>query len=109
MATNSDGHSSAGAPIAVVRQRAATARHTYQATGTTSAKRRLKKLSGTPARLQRWVNHGLAKRLVQYAKDTQAALVLEDLTHIRDRITVRKWQRARHHNGSFRQLRDFIT
>ena len=109
IATDSDGHSYTGAPIDVVRQRAATARQTYQATGTKAAKRRLKAMAGRQARFQHWINHGLAKRLVQYAKDTKAALVLEDLTHIRDRITVRKRQGARHHNWSFRQLREFIT
>ena len=109
IATDSDGHSSPGAAMEAVRQRTARARQTFQATGTTSAKRRLKKMAGTQARFQRWVNHGLAKRLVQYAKDTKAALVLEDLTHIRDRITVRKRQRAKHHHWSFRQLRDLLT
>ena len=66
-------------------------------------------MAGTQARCQHWVNHGLAQRLVQYAKDTKAALVLEDLTHIRDRITVRRRQRARLQNWSFRQLRAFLT
>ena len=109
LATDSDGQRYTGAEMEAVRQRTARARQTYQATGTTSAKRRLKKMAGTQARFQRWINHGLAKRLVQYAKDTQAALVLEDLTHMRNRITVRKRQRAKHHNWSFRQLRDFLT
>ena len=109
IATDSDGHHATGAAIEAVRQRTALARQTYQATGTQSAKRRLKHMAGRQARFQRWVNHGLAKRLVQYAKDTHAALVLEDLTHIRDRMTVRKRQRARQSNWSFRQLREFIT
>ena len=43
------------------------------------------------------------------AKDTKAALSLEDLTGIRDRITVRKGQRNKHHAWSFRQLRTFIV
>jgi putative transposase len=68
-----------------------------------------KALAGQQARFQRWVNHGIAKRLVQLAKDTKAALVLEDLTHIRRRMTVRKGQRARQHNWSFGQLRAFIA
>jgi putative transposase len=89
LATDSDGHSYTGAPIERVRQRCATHRQTYQATHTKSAKRRLKKLAGKQGRFQRWVNHTLSKRLVAYAKDTKAALVLEDLTGIRDRMTVR--------------------
>jgi putative transposase len=106
--TDSDGHTSPGETIEHTRQRRQTARDTYQARGTKSAKRRLKKMAGKQQRFQRWVNHGLAKRLVQYAKDTKAILVLEDLTHIRRRITVRKRQRAKHANWSFRQLRDFV-
>src|SRR5262249_4660674 len=83
IATDSDRNSYTEEPIERVRQRHSTARQTYQATHTKSAKRRLKKLSGRQARFQRWANHGLAKRLVAYAKDTKAALVLEDLTNIR--------------------------
>jgi IS605 OrfB family transposase len=109
IATDSDGVPYTGEAIETVRQRHHIARQTYQATGTKSAKRRLKKLAGTQARFQRWVNHGLAKRLVQVAKDTKAALSLEDLTGIRDRMTVRRRQRAKQHNWSFRQLRTFIS
>lgn len=109
LATDSDGNSYTGADVEAVRQRTATARQTYQATGTKSAKRRLKLMAGTQARFQRDVNHTLSKRLVAYAKDTKAALVLEELTHIRDRMTVRKKQRSRQHNWSFRQLREFLT
>ncbi|MCG8347099.1 MAG: transposase [Chloroflexales bacterium] len=36
-------------------------------------------------------------------------LALEDLTHIRQRATVRRSQRARRHNWSFGQLRAFIS
>jgi IS605 OrfB family transposase len=69
----------------------------------------LKKLAGKQARFQRAVNHTISKTLVAYAKDTKAALVLEELTHIRDRITVRKRQRSKQHNWSFRQLRAFLV
>ena len=47
IATDSDGNSYTGDPIEVVRQRSATARQSYQATHTRSAKRRLKKMAGT--------------------------------------------------------------
>jgi IS605 OrfB family transposase len=109
LATDSDGHPYTGEEVERVRQRDHTARQTYQKTGTKSAKRRLKQMSGRQRRFQRWVNHGIAKRLVQLAKDTKAAIVLEDLTHIRARLTVRKRQRARQHNWSFGQLRQFVT
>jgi putative transposase len=109
IATDSDGNSYTGDAIEVVRQRTSTARQTYQSTHTKSAKRRLKKMAGRQARFQRAVNHSLSKRLVAYAKDTKAALVLEELTHIRDRLTVRRAQRSKQHNWSFRQLRAFLV
>lgn len=87
LATDSDGKTYTGDAVEAKRKRSHTARQTYQATGSKSAKRRLKKMSGKQSRFQRWVNHGIAKRLVQYAKDTKAAIVLEDLTHIRARMT----------------------
>ena len=108
LATDSDGHSYTGAEGESVRQRCTTHRQTYQRTGTKAAKRRLKKLAGKESRFRRWTNHTIAKRLVAYAKDTKAALVLEELTHIRDRMTVRKGQRSKQHSWSFRQLRTFI-
>ena len=109
LATDSDGNTYTGEAVEVVRQRSTTHRQTYQRTGTKSATRRLKAMAGHQARFQRWVNHGIAKRLVQLAKDTKAALVLENLTHIRDRMTVRKRQRAKQHNWSFGQLRAFLA
>ena len=109
LSTDSDGHSYTGEDVEVVRQRSMTHRETYQRTGTKRAKRRLKAMAGQQGRFQRWVNHGIAKSLVQLAKDTKAALVLEDLTYIRDRMTVRKRQRAKQHNWSFGQLRAFLA
>jgi putative transposase len=100
LATDSDGNSYTGDDVEVVRSRSATARKTYQSTHTKSAKRRLKQMAGAQARFQRATNHTLSKRLVAYAKDTKAALVLEELTHMRDRITVRKPQRSKQHNWS---------
>jgi IS605 OrfB family transposase len=108
IATDSDGNTYTGDALERIRQRHHRARQTYQSTGTKSAKRRLKTLAGRQARFQRWANHGLARRLVQYAKDTKAALVLEDLTGIRDRMTVRVRQQAKQDNWSFRQLRTFL-
>lgn len=108
LAVDSDGNSYTGTAVEAVRQRCATARQTYQATGTKAAKRRLKRMAGKEARFRRWVNHTISKQLVAYAKDTKAALGLEDLTHIRGRITVRKGQRSKHHSWSFRQLRELI-
>ena len=109
LATDSDSNTYTGDAVEAVRQRCTTHRQTFQRTGSKSAKRRLKAMAGRQGRFQRWVNHGIAKRLVQLAKDTKAVLVLEDLTHIRRRMTVRKGQRAKQHNWSFGQLRAFVT
>jgi putative transposase len=109
LATDSDGNSYTGTPVEVVRQRCNTARQTYQSTQTKSAKRRLKQMARNESRFRRDVNHVISKQLVAHAKDTQAALSLEDLTGIRDRMTVRKGQRNKQHGWSFRQLRAFIA
>lgn len=109
LAADSDGNSYTGAVVEVVRQRCARARQTYQATGTRSAKRRLKKLAKQESRFRRDTNHVISKQLVAHAQDTHAALSLEDLTGIRDRTTVRKSQRNKHSGWSFRQLREFIA
>lgn len=53
-------------------------------------------------------NHRIAKQLVTHAQDTRRGLALEDLTGIRDRITIRRAQRRRHHSWAFHQLRHFI-
>lgn len=43
------------------------------------------------------------------AKDTGRGIAIEDLTHIRERTTVRKPQRRAHHSWAFAQLRSFLT
>jgi IS605 OrfB family transposase len=109
LATDSDGNSYTGTPVEVMRQRCGRARQTYQSTHTKSAKRRLQKMARHESRFRRDVNHVISKQLVAHAKDTQAALSLEDLTGIRDRMTVRKDQRNKQHGWSFRQLQAFIV
>lgn len=84
-------------------------RSSLQRCGSKSAKRRLKKISGKEAKFRKNVNHCISKELVAEAKGTESSIALEDLTHIRERTTVRKQQRARHHNWSFRQLRTFVS
>ena len=90
-------------------------RDILQSVGTRSAKRALQRLSGKQARFQRDVNHTISKRIVSKAKARNSAIVLEDLSGIRERTTAgRKQQRARRatnrrlSNWSFYQLRQFI-
>ena len=109
IAVDSEGWRYSGDTVERVRQRCAAHRRTFQATGTKAAKRRLKKLAGRESRFRRAVNHVIAKQLVARAKDTKAALALEDLTGIGDRTTVRKSQRNKHKSWSFRQLGAFIV
>jgi IS605 OrfB family transposase len=109
LATDSDGKRYSGEAIERVRQRCMTHRQTYQARGTPSAKHRLKRMAGTQTRFQRHTNHTIANQIVAKAKDTKAVLVLEDLTGIRDRMTVRKRQRSKQHNWSFGHLRHCLT
>ncbi|MGP8322409.1 MAG: RNA-guided endonuclease InsQ/TnpB family protein [Methanosarcinaceae archaeon] len=108
LATDSDGTVFSGEQIDNTRERYATLRGGLQSTGTKSAKRHLKKLSGKEQRFHRDVNHCISKEIVTTAKDTGRAIALEDLTGIRDQITVRKEQRSRHHSWGFYQLRQFI-
>lgn len=108
IATDSDGEVFSGAEIEQTRQWYAGRRATLQNVGTKSAKRRLKKLSGKQRRFQKNTNHRIAKTLVAKAKGTKRAIALEELTGIREQVTVRKSQRGRHSNWAFGHLRQCI-
>ena len=111
LATDSDGEQYNGEQGDRVRQRYQRRRDALQSVRTKSAKRRLQSISGKQRRFQSNTNHRIAKQLVAKAKDTQRALALEDLTHIRKRTekTVRKSLRAKQSNWSFFQLRTYIS
>jgi putative transposase len=83
-------------------------RRNLQRKNTRAAKRKLRSLKGRQARFQRDLNHQISKRVVAKALDTQRGVALENLKGIRQRITVRRRQRARHANWSFAQLRQMI-
>ncbi len=106
--TDSDGDTFSGASVEQVRQWYSGRRRVLQSVGTKSAKRRLKQLSGREAKFKKDTNHKISKQIVQKAKDTKRAIVLEDLTNIRKRTTVRKEQRSKHGSWAFRELRMFI-
>ncbi len=109
LATDSDGNAYGGEPVEKVRRRRHKARRSFQKTGTKSAMRRLKKLSGKEANFRRNHNHVISKAIVVLAKDTARGIGLEDLTHIRDRTTVRRKDRAKHSGWAFAQLQGFIA
>ncbi|MGD9157190.1 MAG: transposase [Desulfobacteraceae bacterium] len=108
VAVDSDGEVFSGSVVKSVRHRHRRLRKRLQAKGTKSAKRRLKKLSGKERRFSIDVNHCISKHIVQKAQRTGRGIAVEDLKHIRKRVTARRSGRAILHNWAFAQLRSFI-
>lgn len=108
LATDSDGTAYSGKAVRAVRRRNQRLRAKLQRIGTKSAKRLLKKRRRKEARFARDVNHCISKQLVREAKDTRRGIKLEDLSGIRDRVTVKKAQRPDLHSWAFHQLRTFV-
>jgi putative transposase len=108
LATDSDGAAYSGKAVRAVRRRNLQLRRRLQAKGTKSAKRRLKHRRRKESRYARDVNHCISKKLVGTAKGTGRGIKLEDLSGIRDRMTVKKAQRSDLHSWAFHQLRRFV-
>ena len=108
LTVDSDDETHSGEVVRKVRGKAAKLRSALQSCGTRSAKKHLKKLAGTERRSQRDTNHCISKHIVEKAKDTNRAIVLEDLEGIRSRKAVTKARRRDLHAWSFFQLRSFI-
>ena len=108
IATDSDGNVYSGSKVKNIRFRHRRLRTALQKAGTKSAKRHLRKLSGKEARFARDTNHVVSKAIVATAKGTCRGIAIEDLSGIRDRITVKRSQRAGLHSWSFFQLRQFL-
>lgn len=85
-------------------------RRKLQAKGTRSAKRHLKKLSGKLLRQRRDHDHVLSKRIVQHVP-LGSTIVLENLTHIRSRATMKKHTEMQHrlHSWSYAQFQSFLV
>lgn len=109
IAVTSDGTFHQGKTVKGVRYRHRKLRAKLQRKQTRSAKRKLKRLSGKERRFATNVNHVVSKQIVKTAHDTSRGIALEDLTHIRERVTAKRGQRAILHSWSFAQLRAFIT
>jgi putative transposase len=109
LATDSDGESFSGATVKKARNRYHTRRQRLQKVNTKNAKRRLRKNAGQERRFQKDVNHCISKALVKKAVDLCKAIALEDLSGIRERVTVRHEQRYERHSWAFFQLRQFLT
>ena len=114
IATTSDGKIYSGSKVKNIRRRYFRLRQRLQAKGTKSAKRKLKQRRRKESRFATDVNHCISKKLVEVAKGTQRAIVLEDLKGIRERVkkgtrkTVCKTMRQALSSWSFYQLRQFI-
>ncbi len=108
LAVDSMGESFSGETVEQVRKRYHKLRKVLQKRGTKSAKRHLKKLSKKEADFKKNTNHNISKRLVAKAKDTNAAIALEDLYGIGSRTTINKAQRAKHKGWAFYQLQSYI-
>ncbi len=109
IATTSDGEIMAGRALNRIRVRERTLRTKLQKKNTPSAKRRLKKRRRKEARRAKDINHKIAKHVVAEAERTGRGIALEDLTGIRERVRLRKPQRATHASWSFAQLGSFIA
>ena len=109
VATDSTGEQFTGAHVRLIRSRFVARRAALQRVGTRSAKRRLQKMSGRERRYMKDVNHCISKALVHKAVVSRKALALENLTGIREEITVRREHRYERHSWAFFQLRLFLT
>ena len=109
VATDSEGERFTGAEVRAKRTCYVARRAALQRVGTRSAKRRLKQMSGRERRYMKDVNHRIAKTLVRKAVKSRKALALEELTGIRESVTVRREHRYERHAWAFYQLRLFLT
>jgi putative transposase len=109
IATTSDGEIMAGRELNRVRVRERGLRTKLQKKNTPSAKRRLKKRRRKEARRAKDINHKIAKHVVAEAERTGRGIALEELTGIRERVRLRKPQRATHSSWAFYQLGEFIA
>ncbi|WP_328989529.1 transposase [Kribbella sp. NBC_01245] len=108
IATTSTGHRAAGRGLNRYRQRQLRLRRKLQAKGTPSAKRRLKHRRRKEQRHAANINHIISKKIVTEAERTSAGIALENLGGIRQRVRLRKPQRATLHSWAFHQLGTFI-
>ena len=108
IATTSDGARYAGRGVNRYRKRQLRLRAKPQAKNTKGAKKVLKRQRRKEARFAADVNHGIAKKIVAEAQRTGRGIALEEPTGIRDRVRLRKPQRATLHSWTFHQLGTFI-
>ena len=109
LATTSDGDNYSGRRLDRYRRWQARKKAEIQATRTRSAKQLLKKRARRESRHAAHTNHTISKTVVAVAQRTERGIALEQLHGIRERVTVRRDQRARRSSWPFRQLGEFIA
>jgi IS605 OrfB family transposase len=109
LATDSEGERFTGEIVHLIRKRYHLRRQRLQKCGTRNAKRRIRQIGQREARFQKNTNHCISKKLVQKAAVSRKAIALEDLSGIRERITVRREHRYEQHSWAFFQLRQYIV
>ncbi len=108
ISTLSDGTSFGSESLNKVRDKYFKVRRSIQSKGTRGSRKLLKRLKGREQRFATITNHTISKQIVKKAKSESKGIAIEDLTHIRERTTVRKAQRRKHHSWAFAQLRSFL-
>ena len=108
VAVDSEGNTYSGTHLNNIRARYTNLRAKLQSIGTKSAKRLLVKRNRKESNFAKTLNHTIARRIVDRAKTLGLGIALEDLSGIRQRVTVKKAQRRVHHSWSFYDLRTKI-
>lgn len=110
IATDSDGNQHSGKAVDDVRRKHNLQRKRLQRKNTKGAKKKLKRIAGKEARFRKHQNHVISKAIVKKAKDTGRGIAVEDLSGIRDRLSVwAKDARNKLSGWSFAQLVGFLT
>ncbi|MFD6820105.1 MULTISPECIES: RNA-guided endonuclease InsQ/TnpB family protein [unclassified Streptomyces] len=109
LATTSDGVNYQGRRLGRYRRRHARKRAELQAKGTRSSKRRLALRAGRERRHANQVNHRISKEIVAVAQRTGRGIAVEHLDGIRERVRLRRDQRAAFTSWPFRQLGEHLS
>jgi len=108
LATTSDGDNHSGRRLGRYRRWQARKKAEIQAKKTRSSVQLLKKRARRESRHATHINHKISKTVVAVAKRTERGVALEQLQGIRERVTVRRDQRARQSSWPFHQLGVFV-
>ncbi|MFF3317717.1 RNA-guided endonuclease InsQ/TnpB family protein [Streptomyces sp. NPDC003035] len=108
LATTSDGTNYTGRRLNRYRRWQARKKAELQAKRTRSATRLLKKRARREARHATHINHRISKDIVAVAQRTDRGISVEELAGIRERVTVRRDQRATQSSWPFHQLGSFL-